>query len=116
MRGWMILALSMPLLLVATLPLRMALQWAGADSFLSASAVEGTIWNGRLLDVQAQGLRLGDVSLALDIASLFGGRLVLRYGADGARAQNGMTGHGILQRGANGVWRMQSADRNGRAL
>jgi len=111
MRRWMILVLFVPLLLAATLPLRMALDWAGADRFLSASRVEGTVWNGRLMDAQARGLPLGDVSLALDIPSLFTGRLALRYAADGA----GGPRRGVLHRDA-GAWRMERRDNSSRAL
>lgn len=87
------------LLLGATLPLRLALGWFDAGAVLSAARVEGTVWDGMLHDARLHGLSVGDVALALDVPSLFTGRLALRFAADG-------TG-GLMRRGPDGVWGME---------
>jgi general secretion pathway protein N len=112
MRSWIALALFLFLLLAATLPLRLALGWAGADRFVSAARVEGTVWNGRLQDAQLRGLSLGDISLGLDIPALLTGRLALNYAADGAPRRNGAILRGVL-RLEDGDWRMESRKEQG---
>ena len=103
MRRGLFLAAFMLALLAVTFPLRLALEWADADGVLSASRVEGTIWNGRLRDAQVPGAALGDVSLGVDIASLFTANMALRFSTASDR--------GMLRRGADGAWRVERSAR-----
>lgn len=66
------------LMLVATIPLSLALSAMGAATRgLSATRVSGTIWSGELSDASFQRVRLGDVRVRLDPLGLFlgGGRV-----------------------------------------
>lgn len=60
--------------LVASMPLGVALAWTGAgESGLSASAVSGSIWNGRIEDMRLRGFRFGTVEARLDPFGLLTG-------------------------------------------
>lgn len=62
----LIFALSLPLLLVAWLPLRLVLGMADLNRYqLSTSAVGGTVWNGRLGAATWRGRPFGDLSVGL---------------------------------------------------
>ncbi|MGH8084940.1 MAG: type II secretion system protein N [Lysobacter sp.] len=68
--------LALAPMLVATLPLRLALQSPGIDPAalgLSADGASGSIWSGRLRSVEWRGQPLGDATLALDPLSLLVG-------------------------------------------
>ena len=71
--------------LVVTLPMRVALAWIGTDNAgVSAAAVSGSIWNGRLRSTQYHGAPLGDVEASLDpFALLSGERRVAVQGTPG---------------------------------
>jgi len=60
--------------LAATVPMRLALSWLGADqSGVSAAEVSGSIWSGRLKAAQYRGIPLGDVEASLDPLALIAG-------------------------------------------
>jgi len=100
MRRGVALAVFMLLLLTALLPLRLALEWAGAQRALSAARVEGTVWHGRLQDARLRGLSLGDAALSLDLLSLLGGRIGFRFIAYGALAGDGVASPDALRAGS----------------
>jgi general secretion pathway protein N len=86
------LALALP----ATMPLSVAMAWAGAaDRGFSAKAVQGSIWNGRLQSVSYRGMALGDAGARLDPRSLL--TLSPRLDLTGARgtATLRLTGDGV---------------------
>lgn len=61
--------------LMGTVPMSVALAWAGADQAgVSAARVSGSVWNGRLEAAQYRGIPLGDVEAALHPSALFGTR------------------------------------------
>ena len=76
-------------LLLATIPLRLALSWAGADRWVSSPAVEGTIWNGTARAGYLGRLSLGDARMTLDIPALLSGRAGFRFSAAGALEGSG---------------------------
>jgi general secretion pathway protein N len=60
--------------LVGTVPMSFALSWLGADQAgVSAAAVSGSIWNGRLKAAHYRAIPLGDVQAALDPFALISG-------------------------------------------
>lgn len=74
-RAWLALAALFVLALVALFPLRLALDWAGAGKgAVSAQAVEGTIWSGRIGELNAGPLPLGTVDAGLNPLALLLGR------------------------------------------
>lgn len=87
---WPLLALVLVALLAATMPLRLALSWAQADRWLSATDVEGTIWGGALQAGYLGRLSLGDAKVALDIPALLSGQMGFRFSAAGALQGTGI--------------------------
>jgi hypothetical protein len=79
------------LLLLASLPLRQALSWAGAERWLAASDVEGTVWRGVLQGARLGQMPLGDAHLRLDPFSLLTGKMGFHFSVDGA-----LTGAGVI--------------------
>lgn len=62
----LIFALAVPAMLLAALPLGLALDMAGAGHWgLSARSASGSVWNGRLEGASVRGIGLGDASLRL---------------------------------------------------
>lgn len=71
-------ALLALLLIIATLPMRVALGLAGAaDAGLSARSVSGTIWSGTLVDARWRGAALGTLDAGLDPLALLRGAVRL---------------------------------------
>ena len=69
--------------LAASFPLALALRWSGMDAAgLSARAVSGSIWNGRLHDVRLRGLALGDVAARVDPFAFAAGTLRLALSSE----------------------------------
>lgn len=66
-------------LILATAPLSLALAGRGPAAGLSAAAVTGTVWNGRLTDAAFRGLRLGDMRVGVAPLSLITGRVRLAF-------------------------------------
>lgn len=74
-RALVALALLFVLFLIALIPLRLALGWAGAGrAGLTAQAVQGTIWAGRIGELKAGPLPLGTVDAGLEPLPLLVGR------------------------------------------
>jgi general secretion pathway protein N len=59
--------------LVATLPLRLVLARLLPPAIISASAVTGSVWSGRVLDARLLGVPLGDVDASLSVWRLLTG-------------------------------------------
>jgi len=76
--------------LILFLPLRLALGWLALDG-LSARAVSGSIWMGRLRDARFRGVPLGDIDMGLGVMPLLLGqaRFALRGEKDGERRIDG---------------------------
>lgn len=83
-------ALLVAILLVATMPLGLALSWAQADRWFSAARVDGTIWNGVLRQGHLGRLSLGDARVTLDLPALLSGRAGFRFLAAGALEGSGI--------------------------
>lgn len=82
---------ALALMLLATLPLRLALNWAQAPARgLAAERVSGTVWGGTLHAAAFHGLRLGDVDLGLDPLGLLLGGGRFRFDLKGAMAGKGV--------------------------
>ena len=69
-------ALGFLFALVAMLPLRVALAMAG-DVPLTAKAIQGSIWSGRLIDAKLDGIPVGSFQVGLKPAHLLQGRMAL---------------------------------------
>lgn len=70
----LVFALALPVLLLATLPLRLALELAGPERLrLQARAATGSLWNGRLHDASLGGVALGDAAARLAPLPLLAG-------------------------------------------
>jgi general secretion pathway protein N len=73
--------------LVAFMPMRAAAGLIGLDRLgLSAAAVSGTVWSGRLQGAAFRGTPLGEVAVGVDPLALFTGTTRLRLRAAGGRA------------------------------
>jgi general secretion pathway protein N len=92
-------------LLLAFLPLRLALGWSGAERLgLRAERVEGTVWRGRLHGASFAGAPLGDVRLAADPLGLLMGGAGLRFATRGeleGRGRIGLRRDGLVLRDAD---------------
>ncbi len=78
------------LAIILLTPMRVAISLSGAaDAGLSASAVDGTIWNGRLRNASLRDLPLGDLAARLDPVGLSVGKIRLQVKNDGATALDG---------------------------
>lgn len=74
-RNWLALIILLAGALLALFPLRTALDLAGADGRgLSARAVEGTVWSGRIGDLVVGPLPLGTVDAGINPLPLLIGR------------------------------------------
>lgn len=72
--------------LIARAPMSAGLALAGLGEAVSAREVEGTIWNGRLVDASVGRTRLGDVRARLAPATLLGGRPAIAVTVEGGAA------------------------------
>jgi general secretion pathway protein N len=89
-------------LVIATLPLRLALQLAGADDAgLTARSVSGSIWSGTLVDARWRGAALGTLDAGLAPLALLGGTVRLNVARDSELLGN-LRG-AVLLSGARGV-------------
>lgn len=71
------------ILIIATLPMRIALIFSGAgEAGLSARAVTGSIWSGQLIDARWRGARLGTLGAGLAPLALLGGEARLNIARD----------------------------------
>jgi hypothetical protein len=91
---------------VALLPLRLVL-----GPGVAAAEVQGTVWRGRLVDAQWNGLGLGDVEVGVGLPALLRGAPALRVsggvtGAVGPGGVAGLSGRGRLLAGG-GVVQME---------
>lgn len=74
-RAIVVLAVLFVLFLVAMFPLRIALGWAGAGrGSVTAQAVKGSIWSGRIGELNAGPLPLGTLDAGLEPLPLLVGR------------------------------------------
>jgi general secretion pathway protein N len=74
-RHGVFLGVALLVLLIATLPLRVATGWLKLDEAgLSAREVHGSVWAGRLTEARLGPLVLGDVSAGLSPLSLLAGK------------------------------------------
>lgn len=72
---WALFGAMLAAALIAFLPLRLVLGAAGlGDAGLTARRVDGSLWGGSLVEADAAGLRLGDLSARLAPLDLFAGR------------------------------------------
>ncbi|MBW8367388.1 MAG: type II secretion system protein N, partial [Arenimonas sp.] len=77
---------------LASLAVLAPMRWLGEldlwrNAGLSASGASGTIWNGRLLGLDAGSQPLGDVDAALSAASLLTGTVAIEFATDGSRGK-----------------------------
>ena len=78
------------LALLALLPLRLVLGWAGlGDAGLTARRVDGLLWSGRLHEARFGDLILGDLDARLAFWPLFVGRARVELAGDGAQPLHG---------------------------
>ena len=104
---WIAVALLALVLIIATLPMRLALGMAGAgEAGLSARAVTGSIWSGQLVDARWRGARLGTLGAGLAPLTLLGGEARLNIARDDVLL--GKLDGALILNGARGV-----ADLNG---
>lgn len=69
--------------LIARAPMSAGLALAGLGDAVSVREVEGTIWNGRLVDASVGRIRLGDIRAGLAPATLLAGRPAIAVTAGG---------------------------------
>ncbi|HWW59560.1 MAG TPA: type II secretion system protein N [Sphingopyxis sp.] len=80
-RRWGIAAALLALiLLIATLPMRLALGWSGAtDAGITAREIRGSVWSGELIEARLGALPLGTVRASLSPFALLTGRTELAF-------------------------------------
>ena len=80
-RRWAFAALLLALILIiATLPMRLALGWSGAtDAGITAREIRGSVWSGELVDARLGVLPLGTVRASLSPLALLGARTELAF-------------------------------------
>ena len=80
-RRWGIAAALLALiLLIATLPMRLALGWSGAtDAGIAAREIRGSVWSGELIEARLGALPLGTVRASLSPIALLTGRTELAF-------------------------------------
>src|SRR5690606_912002 len=84
----LVLALALPAMLLATLPLRLALELPGIAHWgLAARSASGSIWNGRLEGASVRDMALGDASVRLSPLPLLLGTTAARLSAPGVDAR-----------------------------
>ena len=105
-KPWIVAALLLALLLVVTtLPMRLALAWSGAtDAGITAREVTGSVWSGELVEARLGALPLGTVRASLSPLALLGGNIELAF-ARGDERLGALAGrlHGSDPRGVSGV-------------
>jgi general secretion pathway protein N len=92
--------------LVALLPLRIALDWAGFEAKgLSARQAEGSVWLGALAGARFGTIELGDVATRLRALPLLAGRARLDLAPEGGtlRAGVSLSRHGFGIDDASGI-------------
>lgn len=78
----LLFALAFMAMLIVVLPLRLALDLAGAEQLgLSARSASGSLWNGRLEEARLHGIELGNASARLSPLSLLVGTRAVRLSA-----------------------------------
>lgn len=119
-RAWLaaVFAASAVVAVAALVPLRVALEQTGAAQWgLSAAAVEGPVWGGRLIDARLAGAPVGDLDVALAPLPLLTGRLRLeiRGGAEGPLQRAVLVRRGAelriesLEAAPEAAWLLQAA-------
>lgn len=76
---------------VALLPLRQVTRYVAPE--LTATAIQGSVWNGRLANARWRGVELGDLEIGLDPRALLAGKLRLDF-VRGERQLTGRLGTG----------------------
>lgn len=78
----LLFALAVPVMLLAALPLRLALDMADAGrAGLSARSASGSVWSGRLQGASLRGIELGNASVRLSPLPLLLGTRTVRLSA-----------------------------------
>ena len=114
-RIWIAAGLLALILIVATLPMRIALGLAGAsEAGLSARAVTGSIWSGQLIDARWRRARLGTLGAGLAPLALLGGEAKLNIARDDVLL--GKLGGTLILSGARGVAEMNGTVSLGASL
>lgn len=72
------------------LPMRTVVPYVAPE--LTATAISGTVWDGRLMGAEFRGVPLGNLNVRLDGAALLQGRLRLDVAREGLRALSGRIG------------------------
>ncbi|MDT0508971.1 type II secretion system protein N [Novosphingobium sp. MMS21-SN21R] len=104
-RGWLALAVLTAAALLVLLPLRLVLGWAASDNVTARSA-KGSVWSGRIADLQVGPLPLGTLDARLDPLPLLLGRAqfaVSRAGDAPFSAKASLGGGDVRLSGANGA-------------
>lgn len=84
----LLFALLLPAMLLATLPLRLVLDAAGAGDWgLAARHARGSVWNGRLEGAVVRGVELGDATARLLPLPLLTGDRAVEFSAPRAQAR-----------------------------
>lgn len=91
-RGWLALGALGVLPLIVLLPLRLALGVFASEN-VSARSVEGSVWDGRVADLNVGSLPLGTVDAGLEPLPLLIGRAQFAISREGLSAKGGA--HGI---------------------
>jgi general secretion pathway protein N len=90
MAKWLLALAGLLLLGIVLLPMRAVVPYVAPD--LTATAITGTVWDGRLMGAEFRGVPLGNLDVGLDGAELLRGRLRLDFARDGLRALSGRIG------------------------
>ena len=87
---WLLGLVVLLLVGVVVLPMRAVVPYVAPD--LTAAAITGTVWDGRLMGAEFRGVPLGNLDVGLDGAALLRGRLRLDFARDGLQALSGRVG------------------------
>lgn len=90
MAKWLLGLVAALLIAVMLLPMRVVVPYVAPE--LTATAITGTVWDGRLMGAEFRGVPLGNLDVGLDGAALLQGRLRLDFARDGLRALSGRIG------------------------
>jgi general secretion pathway protein N len=107
-RGWLALATLFAIALVVLLPLRLVLGLA-LPGTVTARSVEGSVWSGRIADLNAGPLSLGTVDAGLEPLPLLVGRAQFALSREGFAARiapgrvSGANGSVLLPGGLGGL-------------
>lgn len=92
-------AMLFAIALIALMPLRLAVEWAGLDDLgLSAREARGSVWGGKFAEARFGGIALGDLDAGIDPLPLVAGRLRVDFARGDA-----MRGAISLGRGSIGI-------------